>query len=77
MKTTKTMTLAEILAIHINATGPVSFSSCVNYAEDQWSNGGNRVEDYIVAAELNKMLRAGTVELYDDGMSFVSGPEAR
>lgn len=67
------MKLNQIIQIHINASGPVSFASIVRYAKLQWSE---TVEEFHVASTLTAMIRSGHVDLYDDGTSFNPGPNA-
>jgi hypothetical protein len=60
------MSLSDIIAIHVNGSGPVTFSSILTYVHVQFGP----VEDYEVAKALTDLIRAGTVQLYDDGESF-------
>lgn len=62
------VTLEGIIFLHIRASGPVSFSNIWNYAQVQYDD---KIDNYQVAAEMNKMLKKGIIELYDDGESFV------
>ena len=61
------MTRQEILLTHIRGSGPVSFRSCVDYAD---KHHPGIVLDYGIAADLTALIKEGLIELGEDGESF-------
>lgn len=64
------LALQQIVSRHVIATGPVDFADVLAYVRQQFTGVA---DDYEVAAALNALIVAGSIELYDDGQTFTAG----
>lgn len=63
------VSMKEIIMIHVRASGPCSFASLLWYCREQYVG---EVDDYLVAKAITELIRAGALELYDDGVTFIA-----
>jgi hypothetical protein len=61
------MSNKELIVHHVKASGPVSFQSICSYIQEQ----GTYLADFFIAEDVNALIVAGEIKLYDDGVSFI------
>lgn len=63
------ISISDVALSHIRASGPVDFKSVLSYTYSQYPEA---CLPYEVADAITKLIRDGSVKLWDDGETFVS-----